>query len=289
MIASPPSDFCHAPTLRSISERACEVDGLLERSLGIVELPDAPRGRRRRARGRGPRRRRIARLASHLESLPAQGEGRIGVPGRWRRREARACSRSCGRRRSGDAPGGSPRAPVAPSRSRRERTTVDPIIVCAFARVLGEPEPSASSSSRRSRPSCSWFRSCQKRQSAAADPQADLRLAGVHRPVERGADVVPLCVEALEPLALLRAEQARLGLLGQHEVEACVPASDGLAVAARRQTLERVLADGLEHPQARLVAGCVLGREQVVAEERLDPLQDVEVGLLGDVLGARSA
>ena len=29
----------------------------------------------------------------------------------------------------------------------------------------------------------------------------------------------------------------------------------------------------------------MLGREQVVAEERLDPLQDVEVGLLGDVLG----
>ena len=82
-----------------------------------------------------------------------------------------------------------------------------------------------------------------------------------------------------------RAEQARLGLLGQHEVEVGVPTSDGLAVAARRQTLERVLADGLEHPQARLVAACVLGREQVVPEERLDPLQDVEVGLLGDELG----
>ena len=90
---------------------------------------------------------------------------------------------------------------------------------------------------------------------------------------------MPLCVEPLEPLALLGAEQARLGLLGEHEVEVGVATADGLAVAARRQTLERVLADRLEHSQARLVAACVLGREQVVTEERLDPVQDVEVGL----------
>ena len=64
-----------------------------------------------------------------------------------------------------------------------------------------------------------------------------------------------------------------------------MPTADGLAVAARRQTLERVLADGLEHPQARLVAAFVLGRKQVVPEERLDALQDVEVGPIGDELG----
>ena len=84
---------------------------------------------------------------------------------------------------------------------------------------------------------------------------------------------------------MLWAEQTRLGLLGQDEVEGSVPTSDGLAVAARRQSLERVLADGLEHSQPRLVAARMLGREQVVPEERLDPLQDVEVGLLGDELG----
>ena len=64
-----------------------------------------------------------------------------------------------------------------------------------------------------------------------------------------------------------------------------MPSPDGLAVAARRQSLERILADGLEHSQARLVPACMLGREQVVPEERLDPLQDVEVGLLRDALG----
>ena len=118
-----------------------------------------------------------------------------------------------------------------------------------------------------------------------ADPAGRPRLAGIQRPGERSADVVPLCVETLEPLALLRAEQARLGLLRQREVEGSVPTADGIAVAARHQTLERVLADGLEHSQARLVAGCMLGREQVVAEQRLDSLQDVEVGLLRDMLG----
>ena len=84
---------------------------------------------------------------------------------------------------------------------------------------------------------------------------------------------------------LLGPTQARLGRLGEHEAEVGVPTPHGLAVAARRQTLERVLADGLEHSQARLVPACLLGREQVVAEERLDPLEDVEVGLIGDDLG----
>ena len=157
----------------------------------------------------------------------------------------------------------------AVSKSPR-RNDMDAIIVCAFARVLGEPEPSASSSSRRSRPSCSWFRSCQKRQSAEPILRPTSASPASSAQIERGADVVPLCVETLEPFALLRAEQARLGLLRQHEVEAGVTTPDGLAVAARHQTLERVLADGLEHSQARLVPACVLGREQVVAEQRLD-------------------
>ena len=118
-----------------------------------------------------------------------------------------------------------------------------------------------------------------------ADPQAHLRLACIQRPGERSADVVPLGVEALEPLALLWAEQAWLCLLGQDEVVRGVPSSDVLSVAARRQTLERELANGLEHPQPRLVPRCVLGREQVVAEQRLGPVQDVEVVPLGDALG----
>src|SRR5262249_47254166 len=119
-----------------------------------------------------------------------------------------------------------------------------------------------------------------------SDREADIRLAGIECPVESSADVVQLCVESIEPLALLRTDQARLGRLSQREVETGVPAPDGLAVPARGQTLECVLADRLEHPQARLVPSCANGREQVVAEERLDRLQDVQIGLLPDVLRA---
>ena len=162
-------------------------------------------------------------------------------------------------------------------------------MVCAFARVARRAGAEREQLLQALAPLLLVAPQLPEAPERRADPEADLRLACIHRPGERSADVVPLCVETLEPLALLRAEQARLGLLGQHEVEAGVPTPDGLAVAARRQTLERVLADGLEHSQARLVPACMLGREQVVPEERLDPLQDVEVGLLGDELGGARA
>ena len=122
-----------------------------------------------------------------------------------------------------------------------------------------------------------------------ADPETDVRLAGIHRPGERGADVVSLCVETLEPFALLWAEQARLGLLGQRDVVVGVSTPYGIAVAASRQTIECVLADGLEHSQARFVAACSFCREEVVLQEGLDRLQDVEAGLLRDDARRRPA
>ena len=69
-------------------------------------------------------------------------------------------------------------------------------------------------------------------------------------------------------------------------VEARVAAPHLLAVAALGQPLERVLADRLQHPEARLAAGHRLGPEQVVVQERLDAVDDVELELSGDGLGA---
>ena len=119
-----------------------------------------------------------------------------------------------------------------------------------------------------------------------ADPEPDVRFACFQRPRERGADVVALRVETLEPLALVRPEQSRLGRLREHEAVLGVPTTDGFAVAASRETLERVLADRLEHPQARLVAAASPGRQQVVPEQRLDALDDVDVAPAGDGLGS---
>ena len=167
MSATPPSDVCDPADAPGISELPCQVDGLLERPLGIVELPA-----RRETHADLPERSglhvRIDSPTSNLEGLPGQGEGRVDVPGSNELpcREARARSRPCGRRPSRRC------TARLSSSNRRRRLEValesasEAIMVCAFARVLGEPEPSASSSSRRSRPSCTWLRSCQKRQSA---------------------------------------------------------------------------------------------------------------------------
>ena len=85
---------------------------------------------------------------------------------------------------------------------------------------------------------------------------------------------------------MLWAEQARLGLLGEHEAVVGVPTPDGLAVAARRETLERVLADRLEHSQARLVAAALVrSSSRLFRRSDSTPSRMSSVGLLGDELG----
>ncbi len=59
-----------------------------------------------------------------------------------------------------------------------------------------------------------------------------------------------------------------------------------LAVSALGQPLERVLADRLQHPEAGLTARHRLGPEQVVVQERLHAVDDVELEVSGDRLGA---
>ena len=151
MIARPASVFCHVPTLRRFPCARAKLTAS-STSLGIVELPDACEGDTDVPEGVALHVRVVA-VASHLESFPAQGEGRIGVaaddsekPERARD-HAHVAERRCTGRLSS-----STRRAV----SKSPRTNdMDPIIVCALARVLGEPEPSASSSSRRSRASSS--------------------------------------------------------------------------------------------------------------------------------------
>ena len=57
------------------------------------------------------------------------------------------------------------------------------------------------------------------------------------------------------------------------------------AVAALGQPLERVLANRLQHPEARLATGHTLRPEQIVVQERLDAVDDVELEISGDGLG----
>ena len=110
-----------------------------------------------------------------------------------------------------------------------------------------------------------------------ADPQPRLRLATLLRPAQRSPDVVELGIEPLEPAQLLGSEKGRLGRFGKLAVEVGVATADFLAVAALGQPLERVLADRLEHSEAGLAAAMRLRPEQVVVQERLDPVDDVEL------------
>ena len=119
-----------------------------------------------------------------------------------------------------------------------------------------------------------------------AGPQADVGLPTLGRPGQRSTNVGALGVEPLEPLQLVRPEKSGLGLLGEREIEAGVAAAYVVAVAALGQPLERVLADRLQHPEAGLAAGHWLRPKQVVVQERLDAVDDVELEVTGDRLGA---
>ena len=115
----------------------------------------------------------------------------------------------------------------------------------------------------------------------AGGSEADLGLAALGGPGQRGAEVVALAVELPCPAHLFGAEQRGLRLLGKPEVEAGMAAAHGLAVAALGEPLERVLPHRLEHSEAGLAFGHALGAKQAVVQERLDPVDHVQVEVAG--------
>ena len=76
---------------------------------------------------------------------------------------------------------------------------------------------------------------------------------------------------------LLRAQQARLVPLRERQVVGGVLAPHGFGLAAGRELLQRVLADRLEHPQARLAVGRLLLAEQAVVDQGGQPIQQVQL------------
>ena len=117
---------------------------------------------------------------------------------------------------------------------------------------MGDRPGAASASASRTRPSRMSPRVLQKRTSAPANRNATSIVAGRGCPGERGADVVVLLVEPVEPHGLVLARQLRLGRLDQLEVALGVAAAHLLELTAFLELLERVLADRLEQPEARL-------------------------------------
>ena len=80
----------------------------------------------------------------------------------------------------------------------------------------------------------------------AGQLQPELDLAGRDRPGERGANVVLLLVEAVQPERLVGARQLGLGRQHQLEVALGVPPAQLLELTLLLEPLERVLPDRLE-------------------------------------------
>ena len=107
----------------------------------------------------------------------------------------------------------------------------------------------------------------------AGELQSELDLAGRDRPRERGADVVVLLVEAIEPERLVGARELGLGRQHQLEVALGVPPAQRPRARPAPRALERVLPDRLEQPEARLAVGAVRLPDEALVDERGEALE----------------
>ncbi len=119
------------------------------------------------------------------------------------------------------------------------------------------------------------------------DPKAETRgTLGPEAPLERAASVVVLAVEQLEPLELLGAAEAQVGARQDARVVFGVPALNGDPLGAFLEALERVLADGLQHAEARLAVGTVLPAQQALVQQRSEVVERGATDRLGGRGGA---
>ena len=96
-----------------------------------------------------------------------------------------------------------------------------------------------------------------------------------------------LSLQPVEPHPLVGAGQRRLGSLGQGEVVHGVAAPHGLAFAAGLEALQSELPQRLQHPEAGLTGGPLLGPHEALAGERRHRLHHVARRAAG--LGAHRA
>ena len=108
----------------------------------------------------------------------------------------------------------------------------------------------------------------------AGQPQGQLDLAGADRPGERGADVVVLLVEPVEPEGLVRARQLRLRGLDQLEEALGMAAAELVELTALLEPLERVLANRLQQTEAGLALGAVPLPDEALVDERREGSND---------------
>src|SRR5688572_20857133 len=112
-----------------------------------------------------------------------------------------------------------------------------------------------------------------------AELDDDLTSPEFARPRQRGAQVVVLALEAVEPAATVLAGQLRLRSLGKLEVSPCMALSVGRRLAAFAQPLEREITDTLQHLDAQPTVVRPVGRppNQALVDQRADLLEQLEL------------
>jgi CheY-like chemotaxis protein len=101
-------------------------------------------------------------------------------------------------------------------------------------------------------------------------------------PAQRGAEVVVLRLEPVQPCGHERPEHGSPALpvgwrsgFGETDVVRRVPLTDGSRLAADREPLPRVLADGLRHPESGLAVGAPLVPQQALVRQRRHQVQHI--------------
>src|SRR5882672_7284064 len=88
-----------------------------------------------------------------------------------------------------------------------------------------------------------------------------------HRPLECRANILQLALRPVEPCLLVLAEKVRLDVLAQSNQEHCSSPLHPWSFAARLQTVESILADRLQHPEAGVARDLRARSHQVLVHQ----------------------
>src|SRR6266540_4647051 len=112
-------------------------------------------------------------------------------------------------------------------------------------------------------------------------------IAGLgQRPLECRANVAQIALVPVEPGLLLRSEELDLKCLGPRSQKSSTPPFQTGSLAARLKAVERILTNRLQHAEARLTVDRRRCANQVLVDQRRDP---IEQHLCGVAFSGRSA
>src|SRR5713101_7589620 len=107
----------------------------------------------------------------------------------------------------------------------------------------------------------------------SAQSQGLLDLLFLKQPTERGSQVIVFLLESIEPLQLLCTGELWSSRLGQREMIPGMSLLDPLHLSTGSQLLLSILANGLEHHQARFAPWLRALEDQVVVQQLLHAIQ----------------